>query len=66
MKLEDEPFDEDDCKILTVWDHHGECIGTTVLQVINEEPDTVRMRFVTVASQYRKRGIGKRMTEEFE
>ena len=24
------------------------------------------MRFVTVASEFRKKGIGKRMTEEFE
>ena len=64
MKLEDEPFDEDDCKILTVWDRCGRCVGASVFQVHDQE--TARMRFVTVASDFRKRGIGKRMTKEFE
>ena len=39
-------------------------MGTSVFQV--HDQSTARMRFVTVASEYRKKGLGRRMIKEFE
>lgn len=63
LTMKREELKEEDAGFLTVWDG-AECVGTMVL--LEEDPDTARMRFVAVPESRQKRGIGKLMTKEFE